>query len=136
MILKVIIPLSKKKSKKPDHAIHTILYDWEGKEVLLPHSVFSGHISAAAHDEAYEYFETLKANITKPESVVRSKDRHDTLIANIRLADRKHQYLRVVIRYSSLWETLFHLGARNYIVTFYGADAPKECEKYVYEYSI
>ena len=124
--------MPKRKPKKPDKSVHTVLYDWQGKEVLLLHSVFSGHISAAAHDEAYEYFETLKAQFASPESVVRSKERKNTLIANIRLEGRKHKYLRVVVRYSSVWEQLIHLGKKNYIVTFYGANSPKKGEKYVY----
>jgi hypothetical protein len=120
-----------KKRRKPDKSIHTVLVDWEGKEVLLTHAVFSGHVANAAHDEAYEYFETLKEHIAHPESVVRSKNRQDTLIANIRLENRRHQYLRVVIRYGTVWERL--LGKQNYIVTFYGAAAPKEGERYEHD---
>lgn len=115
-----------KKHKKPDRSIHSVLIDWEGREVLLTYSVFTGHLASAAHDEAYEYFETLKENLSHPESVVRSSNRKDTLIANIQLVERKHHYLRVVIRYGTIWERL--LGKRNYIVTFYGADVPKKGE--------
>lgn len=115
-----------KKRKKPDKSIHSFLVDWEGREILLTHSVFAGHVASAAHDEAYEYFETLKENLTTPESVVQSSTRRDTLIANIKLVERKHRYLRVVIRYGTIWERL--LGKRNYIVTFYGAYVPKRDE--------
>ncbi len=118
-----------KKAKKPDKSIREVLRDWEGKEVLLTHAVFDRHVSAF-HDEAHEYFETLKAYLATPESVVRSKGRKDTLIANIRLEQRRHNYLRVVIRYGSIWEKM--LGKRNYIATFYGASEPLDGEPYVY----
>jgi hypothetical protein len=94
---------------------------------LITHSVFSQHIAEAAHDEAYEYYETLKSEISNPESVVKSAARIDTKIANIKLENRKHLYLRVVIRYSTIWDRL--LGKRNYITTFYGANSPKDGEK-------
>jgi len=57
--------LAKKKPKKPDKTVLDVLYDWENKEILLTHQVYSQHIAEAAHDEAYEYYETLKANIIK-----------------------------------------------------------------------
>jgi hypothetical protein len=55
-----------------------------------------------------------------------SKACKDTKIANIRLNDRKHNYLRVVIRYATVFNKI--LGTRNQIVTFYGADSPIEGE--------
>ncbi|GEM_PF-1289860 len=112
----------KKKPRKPDKSVREVLYDWNGEEILLTHSVFSRHIAEAAHDEAYEYYETLKAEIAKPESVRISKTSRRTRIANIKLANRRHEYLRVVIRYGDIWRRL--LGKRNYILTFYGADSP------------
>lgn len=115
-----------KKAKKPDKSVFAIFKDWEGKEILLMEKVFKEHISNAAHDEAYEYFETLKANIAQPESVKISKNRLDTKIANIKLFQRRHNYLRVVIRYASVWDSV--LGRRNYITTFYGADSPIDGE--------
>jgi len=63
----------------------TILYDWDGKEVLLPHNVYSRHLAEAEHDEAYEYYETLKANLAHPESVKFSKTDKRTKIANLKL---------------------------------------------------
>ncbi|RKZ45515.1 MAG: hypothetical protein DRR16_27470 [Candidatus Parabeggiatoa sp. nov. 3] len=57
--------MAKKKPKKPDKTVLDVLYDWENKEILLTHQVYSQHIAEAAHDEAYEYYETLKANIIK-----------------------------------------------------------------------
>ena len=119
--------MAKKKPKKPDKTILDVFYDWENKEILLTHQVYSRHIAEAAHDEAYEYYETLKANISKPESVVISKTDKHTRIANIKLPNRKHEYLRVVIRYGGIWNRL--LGARNYILTFYGAKSPIMGEK-------
>ncbi len=89
---------------------------------LLTHSLHSRHIAEAAHDEAYEYYETLKAEIANPESVRISKTKRHTRIANIKLVNRKHEYLRVVISYGDIWQKL--LGKRNYILTFYGADSP------------
>lgn len=109
----------KKKPKKPDKTVRDVLYDWASQEILLTHQVYSRHIAEAAHDEAYEYYETLKANISKPESVVISKTDKHTRIVNIKLVKRKHEYLRVVIRYGDIWNRL--LGAKNYILTFYGA---------------
>ena len=119
--------MSKKKPKKPDKTVRDVLLDWNAKEVLLTHQVYSRHIAEAAHDEAYEYYETLKANISKPESVIKSKTNKYTQIANIKLVNRKHEYLRVVIRYRDIWNRL--LGYRNYILTFYGADSPIIGEK-------
>jgi len=119
--------LLKKKPKKPDKTIRDLLYDWDGKEILLSHNVYSRHLAEAAHDEAYEYYETLKANLAYPESVKLSKTDKRTKIANLKLINRKHQYLRVVIRYNTIWHRL--LGARNYIVTFYGADSPIDGEE-------
>ena len=116
-----------KRKKKPDKSIHSVFVDWDGRDILLTHSVFSGHIADAAHYEAYLYYETLKDNISKPESVVKSKNRTNTLIANIKLIDREDKYLRVVIQYGTIWGRL--LGARNYILTFYGADTPKQGDK-------
>ena len=52
--------MPKKKPKKPDKTVLDVLYDWENKEILLTHQVYSRHIAEAAHDEAYEYYETLK----------------------------------------------------------------------------
>jgi hypothetical protein len=115
--------LGNKKRKKPDASIHSVFVDWKGREILLTHSVFSGHLVDAAHDEAYLYYETLKENLSKPETVVKSRYRRDTLIANIKLHNREDNYLRVVIRYGTIWGRL--LGARNYIASFYGADSPK-----------
>ncbi len=112
----------KKKPKKPDKTVRDVLYDWASKEILLTHQVYSRHIAEAAHDEAYEYYETLKANISKPESVVISKTDKHTRIVNIKLVKRKHKYFRVVIRYGDIWNRL--LGAKNYILTFYGANSP------------
>ncbi|OAD21018.1 hypothetical protein THIOM_003233, partial [Candidatus Thiomargarita nelsonii] len=66
-------------------------------------------------------------NISKPESVVKSQTDKQTRIANIKLVNRKHKYLRVVIRYRDVWNRL--LGARNYILTFYGANSPMMGEK-------
>jgi hypothetical protein len=80
----------------------------------------------ATHNEAYLYYETLKENLPNPESVVKSRSRRDTLIANIKLHSREDNYLRVVIRYGTIWGKL--LGERNYIVSFYGADTPKQGE--------
>jgi len=114
--------VGKKKPKKPDKTVRDVLYDWASQEILLTHQVYSQHIASAAHDEAYEYYETLKANISKPESVVISKTHKRTKIANIKLLNRKHKYLRVVIRYSDIWKQL--LGTRNYVTTFYGANSP------------
>lgn len=116
-----------KKKKKPDKSIHSVFVDWKGREILLTHSVFSGHVADAAHNEAYLYYETLKENISKPDSVVKSPHRRNTLIANIKLTGREDNYLRVVIQYGTIWGKL--LGARNYILTFYGADTPKQGEK-------
>ena len=114
-----------KKPKKPDGVVD-ILKDWDDKEIFLTESVFKIHIANAAHDEAYEFYETLKANIAIPESVKISKNRADTKIANILLVNRKHNYLRVVIRYATVFDKI--LGRRNYIVTFYGADEPIDGE--------
>jgi len=119
--------LLKKQPKKPDKTICGLLYDGEGKEVLLSHNVYSRHLAEAAHDEAYEYYETLKANLAHPDSVKLSKTDKRTKIANLKLINRKHPYLRVVIRYNTVWHRL--LGARNYIVTFYGADSPIDGEE-------
>ena len=66
-----------KKPKKPKGVID-ILKDWDDKEILLTESVFKYHIASAAHDEAYLYYETLKANIAIPESVKMSKASKDT----------------------------------------------------------
>lgn len=115
-----------KKPKKPDKSVFAVLKDWEGKEILLTESVFKDHISNAGHNTAYEYYETLKENINQPESVKISKNRANTKIANIKLLQRKDNYLRVVIRYADTWS--FSLGKRNYIVTFYGADSPIDGE--------
>jgi len=82
------LSLTKKKKKKPDASIHSVFVDWRGREVLLTHSVFSGHLLDAAHNEAYLYYETLKENLPNPESVVKSRSRRDTLIANIKLHRR------------------------------------------------
>ncbi len=112
----------KKKPKKPDKSVRDVLYDWNGEEILLAHSVYSRHLAEAAHDEAYEYYETLKVEIANPESVRISKTDKRTRIANIKLVNRKHEYLRVVIKYGDIWRKL--LGKRNYILTFYGADSP------------
>ncbi len=59
--------------------------------------------------------------IANPESVRISKTNRLTRIANIKLVNRKHKYLRVVIKYGATWQIL---GKRNYILTFYGADSP------------
>ncbi|CAG1021504.1 hypothetical protein DOJK_01041 [Patescibacteria group bacterium] len=115
-----------KKPKKPDKSVFAVLKDWEGKEILLTENVFKEHLSHAAHDEAYEYYETLKENISQPESVKISKNNASTKIANIKLSQRKHNYLRVVIRYGDTW--MPWLDKRNYIVTFYGADSPIDGE--------
>lgn len=63
-----------------------------------------------------------EAEIANPESVRISKTNRLTRIANIKLVNRRHEYLRVVIRYGDVWQRL--LGKRNYILTFYGADSP------------
>jgi len=68
-----------------------------------------------------------KPILSKPESVVISKTDKHTRIANIKLLNRKQDYLRVVIRYGGIWNRL--LGARNYILTFYGAKSPITGEK-------
>ncbi|MDM8569735.1 hypothetical protein QUF50_09545 [Thiotrichales bacterium HSG1] len=116
-----------KKSKKPDKSIRDIIHDWNNNDILITHNVFSRHIAEAAHDEAYEYYETLKDKLKDPESVVKSKTDSNTMIVNIKLENRKHKYLRVVIRYSTMWNRL--LGKRNYITTFYGASSPMNGEK-------
>ena len=117
----------KKKPKKPDKSIRDIVHDWDGNDILITHNVFSRHVAEAAHDEAYEYYETLKDKISNPESVVKSTTHNNTKIANIKLENRRHPYLRVIIRYSTIWNRL--LGQRNYITTFYGASSPKSGEK-------
>jgi len=48
----------------------------------------------------------------------------NTKIANIKLHNRNHSYLCVVIRYRSYFSKL--LKKKNYIVTFYGSDKPKK----------
>jgi hypothetical protein len=86
-----------------------------------------GHLIYTAHDESYEYVETLKENLSKPESVVLSSKRKDTKIVNIKLEGRRDNYLQVVIRYRSFFEGF--KGKKNFIVTFYGSDKPKEGKK-------
>ncbi len=39
------------------------MYFMIGQVKKLIHQVYSRHIAEAAHDEAYEYYETLKAKI-------------------------------------------------------------------------
>lgn len=118
-----------KKKKKKDKSTACILKDWEGKEILLPGSVLNKHLDKAAHDESYEYYETLKENISNPESVVRSSYRKDTKIANIKLINRKHKYLQVVIRYKKRLIDRIKGNGENLIVTFYPTDSPKEGKK-------
>jgi hypothetical protein len=33
----------KKKPKKPNKTVRDVLYDWDGKEILLTHQVYSRH---------------------------------------------------------------------------------------------
>ena len=50
--------------------------------------------------------------------------RHDTKIANIKLVNRKHKYLRVIIRYGAWIDKIFR--KENFIINFFPAETPKE----------
>jgi hypothetical protein len=110
--------------KKPNQEINCSIKDWEGKEILLPQSVIDVHLKDSNHLEAYNYLDDLRSQLFSPENVVASKKRKNTKIANIRLDERNHKYLIVVIRYSSFFSKI--LGKKNYIVTFYGEQQPKK----------
>jgi len=66
----------------------------------------------------------LKKQLATPESVVESKKRKNTKIANLKLTGERYQYLHVVIRYNHIIFKTF--GKKNYIVTFYGENYPKK----------
>lgn len=111
-------------NRKPNQKINCFLKDCEGKEILLPQSVLDIHLKDSNHLEAYNYIDDLKNLLSTPENVVASKNRSNTKIVNIKLIGRNHNYLRVVIRYSSLFNRI--IGKKNYIVTFYGEQQPKK----------
>lgn len=109
--------------KKHKEEIDCKLKDCKGREVLLPVSVLKKHLQDACHNESYDYYETLKENFCNPESVVRSRTNRNTLIFNIKLNNRKHKYLIVVVVYNNFIRRLSKQG--NFIVTFYGDQKPK-----------
>jgi hypothetical protein len=99
---------------------------WNGKEVLLPTSVCKIHLWKSAHDESFFYIETLKVIFSSPESVVKSKHSKNTVIANLKLTNREHKYLHVVLHYKGLLKGF--KKPKNYIATFYGSNEPKQGE--------
>ncbi len=82
------------------------------------------HLIDSNHIDAFNYIGVLKTQLNLPETVVASKRRKNTKIANILLKNRRHIYLQVVIRYGTFFSRL--LGKKNFIVTFYPADKPKK----------
>lgn len=111
-------------SRKPNQNINCSLRDWEDKQVLLPQSVLDFHLLDSNHTEAFEYISELKLNLNSPEKVVISKYRANTRLVYIKLINRKHLYLCVVIRYGTLFNRF--LGKKNFIVSFYGTDKIKK----------
>ena len=91
---------------------------------MLPRSVVYKHLKDSNHNESYQYIEDLKAQFNSPESIVQSKYRKNTKVYNIRLINKNHKYLIVVVRYSSFFSKL--IDKKNIIVTFYPDDKPKE----------
>ena len=92
--------------------------------MLLPQSVIDIHLIDSNHLDAFNYIGELKSQLNLPETVVASKRRKNTKIANIALKGRKHSYLHVVIRYGTFFSRL--LGKKNFIVTFYPENKPKK----------
>lgn len=111
-------------AKKANQKINCSLKDYNGKEILLPQSVLDIHLIDSNHLEAFNYLEDLKKQIDFPENVVASKYCRKTKIANIKLKEKPHLYLQVVIKYRSFFSKL--LGQKNFIVTFYGGKKPKK----------
>lgn len=109
-------------AKIANQKINCSLKDWDGKEILLPQSVLDTHLIDSKHLEAFNYLDDLKKQLSSPDNVVASKYRKKTKIANIKLNNKNHAYLRVVIKYKSFFSRL--LGKKNFIVTFYGEQKP------------
>lgn len=103
--------------------VHSVVKDWKNRKVILLSSVIDTHLSTHGHADSVGYTDILRGELCNPESVVESKTRKDTNIANIKLRRQNHNYLHVVIRYQNV--LLKALGKKNYIVTFYGTDKPK-----------
>lgn len=110
--------------KKKDKLIDCIVKDWNGKNVILLKSVCQEHIANAAHNDSYLYYETLKSELKNPEFVVESRRESNVKIANIKLTNRRHNYLIVVIKYAKFLNKL--IGMHNYVATFYPTDKSKK----------
>lgn len=110
-------------ARKPNQNINCSLRDWENKKVLLPQSVIDYHLVDSNHLDELNYINDLKNNLNKPEIVKQSQHRNNTKLVYIKLINKKHPLLCVVIRYSHFFNSL--LGKKNFIVTFYGTDKPK-----------
>ena len=90
----------------------------------MPRSVVYKHLKDSKHDESFQYIDDLVKQFSSPENIVRSKIDRNTKIYNIRLINRNHEYLIVVVRYSSFFGKL--IDKKNFIVTFYPYHKPKE----------